>query len=243
MLIFVSTCITGCCKNSDGYPCKRKPYLLSFYHLHSIHLETNTMGPCPKFWCQNRDQHYGFRSKILSSVQCPLDSGQGLDKLPVLIYHLFFTYQCTICLCASLCSTERKAGCILYCYFISLWFFFIKLKKQRRISCILKHEQFIQHPHISNKNKQLLIIHSNRSWRFYIVVFRKPRHAVYTCTSIIYTPQVLYWQLSLFRFTLSINVHNSKIQHTSSIHFHSLLFGIIAYHFDRTFIKVGVQLS
>lgn len=87
-----------------------------------------------------RDQHYGFRSKILSSVQCPLDSGQGLDKL--LIYHLFFTDQCTICLCASLCSTERKAGCILYCYFISLWFFFIKLKKQRRISCINMNNLF-----------------------------------------------------------------------------------------------------
>lgn len=115
--------------------------------------------------------------------------------------------------------------------------------KKTKKDILHKHEQFIQHPHISNKNKQLHIIHSNRSRRFYIVVFRKPRHTVHTCTSIIYTPQVFYWQLLLFRFTLSINVHNSKIQHTSSIQFHSLLFGIIAYHFDRTFIKVGVQLS
>lgn len=130
-------------------------------------------------------------------------------------------------------------------YHLSLIFFYLTKKTKKDI--LHKHEQFIQHPHISNKNKQLHIIHSNRSWRFYIVVFRKPRHTVHTCTctctSIIYTPQVFYWQLLLFRFTLSIDVHSPKIQHISSIHFHSLLFGIIAYHFDRTFIKVGVQLS
>lgn len=165
----------------------------------------------------------------------------GLDKL--LIYHLFFTYQCTICLCASLCSTERKAGCILYCYFISLWFFFIKLKKQRRISCINMNNLFNILTLVIKINNYISYIATNHGDSIYIVVFRKPRHTVHTCTSIIYTPQVFYWQLLLFRFTLSINVHNSKIQHTSSVQFHSLLFGIIAYHFDRTFIKVGVQLS
>lgn len=119
---------------------------------------------------------------------------------------------------------------------------FIKLKKPKNNDILHKHEQFIQHPHISNKNKQLRIIQSNQSWRFYIVVFRKPRQPVHISASycIIYTQQVFYWQPSLFRFTSSdLNVHNPKIQHTSSIQFHSLSFCIIAYHFD----KIGVQLS
>lgn len=124
---------------------------------------------------------------------------------------------------------------------------FIKLKKKNNNDILHKHEQFIQHPHISNKNKQLRIIHSNQSWRFYIVVFRKPRQPVHTFLYIsiilyhIHTTSIL---LATFTFQIqytvsNLNVHNPKIQHTSSIQFHSLSFCIIAYHFD----KIGVQLS
>lgn len=172
-------------------------------HICSLYFFLNTLNSF-------RDQHNGSMSEILlsdkrptpwiqvseilSSLLCPLDSGKGLDKL--LIYHLFLHVRAQFVFVQAYAALEvwktnwglfimSNSFVLLFCLSLIC---FIKLKNKKKIiACINMNNLFNILTLVIKINNYISYIATNHGDSiFYIVVFRKPRHIVYT--SIIYTP-------------------------------------------------------